>query len=464
MTRGLAALLGAMLVATPLRAQQPDAARVRAISDSVAAAALATGRAAGMAIAVVRGNDTLVLKGYGYADLEFDVPMPADAIFEIGSVTKQFTATAILQLADSGKLSLDDDLSKYFPAFPLGGRRIPLRRLMDHTSGIPSYTSLPEFDLLSLRALPRDSLVALVAGKPFDFEPGAEMRYNNTAYFLLGLIIEQVSGLSYADYVVQRLLGPAGMRDSRYCSEKAIVKRRAHGYDPGPTGLERAHYLDHTWPYAAGSLCSTVGDLVAWNRALHGGRLLSPARYRELLTAGTLADGTRLRYARGIAVDSLLGRRALHHGGDINGFASELAWFPDAQLTIAVLVNSEGPVRPQAIARRLAEAVLGPDRTRAATLRGKPSDYAGRYSVAADSTSLGFAFRADSAGTALVLDGGPRLPRTRLRAVGPDVFDAPDTRIGNVRFTFLREGGRVTAVRFDPVFRNQLLARRDSLR
>ncbi|HEX5635036.1 MAG TPA: serine hydrolase domain-containing protein [Gemmatimonadales bacterium] len=443
---------------TPLAAQRPDAARVRAATDSIVGAALATGRAAGMAVAVVRGRDTLVLQGYGKADLEWDVPMPADAIFEIGSVTKQFTAVAVLQLAEAGKLSLDDDITRHFPDYPLQGHPVTIRRLFDHTSGIASYTSLKEFDDISVRTLSRDTLVALFRAKPFDFAPGEEASYNNSGYFLLGLLVEKASGLSYADYVKQRLFEPAGMTDARYCDEQAVVARRANGYDPAPTGLVRAGFLVHTWPYAAGSLCATVGDLVAWNRALHGGTLLAAASYRELVTPGVLDDGTPLRYAKGLAVDSLHGRAARHHGGDINGFASELRWFPDDSVTIAVLINSQGRVRPHAIADAIGDVLFGKVTPKAARWRGRPADYAGTY-VGKDTTGLSVKIAVDSAGTGLVAAMGPP-PGARLVPIGGERFEVIGSPYGAMRLTFKRVGGQVTALRFDPVYHNRTLTRK----
>ncbi|HEX5817478.1 MAG TPA: serine hydrolase domain-containing protein [Gemmatimonadales bacterium] len=458
----LGAATGAVTL-SPLAAQRPDRARVEAVTDSVVAAALATGQAAGMTVAVVRGRDTLVLKGYGAADLELDVPTPAAAIYEIGSITKQFTAVAILQLAEQGKLSLDDELTTHFPDYPVRGQRITVRHLLDHTSGIASYTDLPGFEALSVRALPPDSVVAFFSGQPPTFAPGAQLSYNNSAYFLLGLLIEKASGLTYAEYVQQKLFEPAGMVDSRYCSENAVVKRRAHGYDMGPKGLVRAGYLVHTWPFAAGSLCSTAGDLVAWNRALHGVKLLSERSYRELVTPGSLNDGTRLRYAKGVAVDSLHGRRTVHHGGDINGFTSELQWYPDGEVTIAVLLNTLGPVRPHAIAHAIGQALFGTPARRATPLRGSVSDYAGEYRAGPEADAMAVTIEPDAARTGLQVRMGPR-PGVAMTFAGVDTFDAPGAPVGNVRFTFLREGGEVTAVRFDPVFFNLVLKRQPAPR
>ena len=438
----------------PLAAQRPDRARLQAVTDSIVAAALATGNVAGMSVAVMRGRDTLVFKGYGVADLEFDVPTPPGAIYEIGSITKQFTAVAILQLVEQGKLSLDDDLSTHFPDYPMRGQRIPIRRLLDHTSGIASYTDLPEYANLSRLALTPDSVVSFFSSHPIDFAPGARMSYNNSAYFLLGLLIEKLSGLSYAEYVRQKLFEPAGMTDARYCSETAVVKRRAHGYDMSRTGLVRANFVVHTWPYAAGSLCATPGDLVAWNRALHGVKLLSERSYRELITTGPLNDGTRIRYAKGVAVDSLHGRRTVHHGGDIDGFASELQWFPDGDVTIAVLMNSQGPVRPYAIAHAIGAALFGRPAARTAP-RATAAEYVGEYRAGPEASARSFSIEQDTAGAGLVMRMGNR-PGVPISFVGPDTFDA-SVPVGNLRFTFLRTGGRVTAVRFDPVYGNQVL-------
>jgi CubicO group peptidase (beta-lactamase class C family) len=438
---------------TTVSAQTTDRMRIAQATDSIVAAALKDGRAAGMSVAVVRGPDTLVMKAYGFADLEFDVPTPDRAIYEIGSITKQFTAAAILLLHEQNKLSLDDELTKYLPDYPTQGHRITLRRLLDHTSGIKGYTELPEFGRLMMMKFPRDTLVALFSGKPFDFAPGEGQVYNNSAYFLLGLVIEKASGSTYAEFVQKQLFEHAGMVDSRYCSESAVVKRRAHGYDTGPGGLRRAAYLDHTWPYAAGSLCSTVGDLVAWNQALHGGRILSPASYRELITPGPLNDGTLVRYAKGLAVDSMLGQRIIQHGGGINGFLSDLKYFPDDTLSIAVLINTAGPVAPGAITQRIAEVIYGKWTRSGVAFTGNLSEYAGEYRGVGRGQPLTVRIEADSSGKALMLRRGNAAP-TPLLYLGNEVFD-----LNGARYTFLRENGRITQMRADFGSLNSILKR-----
>jgi CubicO group peptidase (beta-lactamase class C family) len=448
------AVLAFTALTASAQAQTRDRAHIAAAVDSIVTDALKDGRAAGMSVAVVRGRDTVVMKGYGFADLEFDVATPPRAVYEIGSITKQFTAAAVLLLQEQGKLSLEDELTKYLPNYPAQGKRITLRRLLDHTSGIKGYTEMPEFGALMMRKLPRDSLVAMFAARPFDFEPGEAQIYNNSAFFLLGLVIEKASGQTYEEFVSKNLFERAGMRDSRYCSERAVIKNRANGYDASPNGLLRAAYLDHTWPYAAGSLCSSVQDLIAWNRALHGGKILSVASYREFIAPGTLNDGTRLRYAKGISVDSVLGRRALHHGGGINGFLSDLKYFPDDSLHIAVLINTAGPVAPGAITQRIAQTIFGPWSLKAMGFTGKAEEYVGEYRGVGRGreTVVNVVAAADGKGLARRLPNGTNVPMLYL---GGEQFDQ-----NGARFTFVREGGRVTRLRFEGGSTFAILTRR----
>ena len=204
--------------------------------DAIIQPYLDSAQIAGVSIAVAKGDEVIFQKAYGYADLEFKVPTPTDASYEIGSVTKQFTAAAILQLQEEGKLSLQDDISQYFPDFDIGGRKVSLARLLDHTSGIKSYTDAEFFGDIYMQKLPQDTMLSLLEKEPFDFEPGEALIYNNSAFFILGLIIEKVSEMSYAEYVEKYLFEPAGMNNSYYCSESAVIEHRAHGYSPGREG------------------------------------------------------------------------------------------------------------------------------------------------------------------------------------------------------------------------------------
>lgn len=327
--------------------------------DKIVLEALNTEKVAGISVGVAFGEKDFY-KGYGKADLEFEVPTPDDAIYEIGSVTKQFTAAAILKLAEEEKLSLEDDIRDYLN-YNTQGNLISIKRLLDHTSGIKGYTEMPSARPLFVQDFPRDSLVSLFEAHPFDFKPGEQMIYNNSAYFLAGLIIEKVSGKKYADYIAENFFQPIGMNNSRYCSENAVWKNRAHGYEIDPESEEmiRKGYLRHYVPYAAGSLCSTVRDLVKWNLELHKGDIISRSIYNGMITPGQLNDGTILRYARGLGLTDVVGRKAIHHGGGINGFLSQSLYFPNEDLIIVVLANTSGPISPRKIAEDIALKILG---------------------------------------------------------------------------------------------------------
>ncbi|MGH9202324.1 MAG: serine hydrolase domain-containing protein, partial [Vicinamibacterales bacterium] len=383
---------------------------------------------------------------YGLADLEQAIAIDPGMIFRIGSVTKQFTSASILLLVEQGKLSLDDPLTKYLPDYPTQGHTITIRRLLDHSSGIRGYTEMPAFGVLIPQRLPRDTLVKLFSREPFKFKPGDALAYNNSAYFLLGLVIEKVSGKTYGDFVKENLFDKAGMVDSRYCSERDIIKRRAHGYEFNQNRLVLKAHLDHTWPYAAGSLCSTAWDLMAWSQALHGGKLLTPASYRLMTTPMKLNDGTPVRYAMGLVNDSLGGRHAITHGGGINGFLTEMAYFPDDQLTIAVLVNTAGPVSPTAVLTAITDLVHGRHTPPASMALDHPAaDYAGTFRGVGRGDSLTITVSSDSTGLRFRIANAPQ-PGQAARYVGGDVFV-----IGRNRFAFLRVSGRVSALRADLV-------------
>jgi CubicO group peptidase (beta-lactamase class C family) len=311
-------------------------------ADSTFQAAVDSSEIAGVGVLVYQNGETLVDKGYGFASLELEVPVPEDGIFEIGSVTKQFTAVAILKLAAEGKLSLEDDFTTYVP-MDTGGRQISIRALLDHTSGIPSYTEIPEFWDLSMETHPRDSLLRLVETKDFLFEPGERMIYNNTGYFLLGLIIEKVSGQDYEAYLDTNFFKPLAMNHTHYCSTEEIFQGKVYGYNYTENGLQQKAFLNHTWPYAGGSLCSTTGDMLKWTRALHGGEVLGPQEYTLLISPDTLNNGASLRYAKGLSVFNQYGNRYIGHGGGINGFLSNVRYYPESDLYIICLVNTTGP-------------------------------------------------------------------------------------------------------------------------
>jgi len=337
-------------------------AELIAAIDAIAEAALQDGPLAGLSIGVAQGSEILLAKGYGFAHLEHSVPATAETVYRLGSITKQFTAVLILQLVEEGKLRLEDELANYLADFPLQGHRVTLHQLLTHTSGIKSYTGLGAkfWREASRLDLTHEQLLALIKDEPFDFSPGEEWFYNNSGYYLLGLVIEKVTGKSYAEVLRERIFAPLGMTASSYCDERAIVRHRAAGYTRTPKGLVNAEPLSMTSPYSAGALCSTVLDLLKWRRALTENRLISRNSYELMTRPTTLADGTSVVYGYGLIMSKLETVPSITHGGGINGFQTQLAYYPAADLTIVVLVNTAGArPNPARIERRIARAVLG---------------------------------------------------------------------------------------------------------
>ena len=353
-------VFGALLLssfAAPAAAQSRSELVARL--DSIASAPVKAVNQAGLAVAVVKGRDTLLMRGYGFADLENQVPVTPQTVFRIGSITKQFTSSAVMQLVEQGKIGLDDDITKYLPNIPTHGRRVLVRHLLNHTSGIPSYTDIgPRFGAVMRRDLPHDSLVAIVAHDSLLFEPGTHFYYNNTGYFVLGMLLEKVTGKPYGDYLAERLFTPNGLTSTVYCGTRRLIPHRAQGYDRGRDGFTNADFLSMDLPYAAGSLCSTVGDLVAWTGKLAAGQVVSAASYKEMTTPVRFATGRPMTYGFGLAADTMGGRRVISHGGGINGFTSQLTYVPQDSLIVAVLGNTSSEV-PSVVANAIVRTVLG---------------------------------------------------------------------------------------------------------
>ena len=339
------------------RAPRPEV--LAATVDSLVRAEIDAKRAAGVSVAVLSGSDTLVLRGWGMADLENGVPATPTTVYRIGSITKQFTAALVMQLVDSGRLSLDDDVRRWVPSAPTHGRVVTVRQLLNHTSGIRSYTGIgPRWQSKLRLDMAPDSIVALVATDSLDFEPGAKFRYNNTGYVLLGSLLEKVTGTPYETLLESRLFEPHGLSQTYYCDTRPIIPQRAAGYEATPDGLVNASFLSMTQPFSAGSLCATVVDLVRWQRALAGGRVVSPASYAAMTTPGALADGSPMRYGFGLSTQVIDDQRMILHGGGINGFASIMIRLPVAGLDIVVLTNTASR-SADALGKQIARAALG---------------------------------------------------------------------------------------------------------
>jgi CubicO group peptidase (beta-lactamase class C family) len=449
-----------LTIGTLAEAQKTSRGALVSQIDSLATAALRNGPVAGLSVAVVKGQDTLVMKGYGLADVENDVPATASTVYRIGSITKQFTSAAVMQLVEQGKVNLDDDLTKYFPNFPTHGQRILVRHLLNHTSGIPSYTDIPGFGRVITLDLPHDSLLAMVGRDSLMFAPGSGFYYNNSGYYMLGVLIEKVTGQKYGDYLTQQLFEPLGLHSTYYCATAPLIKHRAQGYATEKGKLVNASYIDMGLPFAAGSLCSTVGDLVKWEHALFSGKVVSATSLAQMTTPAKLTSNRPMPYGFGLAPDTVGGHRAVGHGGGINGFISHEEIYPSDSLTVVVLANT-APAPSQGIARNAARLVLGLPLmkgpsvpTEIALDSAQRARYVGNYSLQNPDASRVPARVVDENGHLMLEAHGQR---GQLLAVGPDVFAVKGQPGARVMFTL--SNGKATEFLLDQGMR-PLAARR----
>lgn len=313
----------------------------------------------GAAAVVLRGGEEVYRAAKGKANLELDVPLNAEMVFRLGSITKQFTAAAIMMLVEEGKVALDDEITKFLPDYPTQGTRITVRHLLNHTSGIRSYTGIPGW--MQTRVVNDYSVSELINGfkdEPMDFKPGEEFRYNNSGYILLGAIIEKAAEKTYAEFIKERIFTPLKMTGSLYGEHDAIIQNRVPGYDGSKDQPRNAKYLSMTQPYAAGSLLSTVSDLGKWNTALFGGKVVNPESLKLMITDGKLNDGSSVGYGFGLVPGDLRGHKAVSHGGGIFGFATHGVYLPDDDIYVAVLANSTF-MDPNRVAIKIAALAAG---------------------------------------------------------------------------------------------------------
>lgn len=397
------------------------------------------------AVALVVRNGEVMLRGaYGMADMELGAPLRPEHVFRIGSITKQFTAAAVLMLAEEGRLTLADPLTRFFPDFP-SGDRVTVQHLLSHTSGIRSYTGLPEWRTTTRLEKTVDELIAMFRAEPFDFEPGSSWSYNNSGYILLGAIIEQLSGMSYADFIATRIFGPLDMEGSSYGSAHRITPNRVPGYSREDDAWINAEYLSMSHPYAAGSLLSTVDDLARWDAAITRGALLSDSTWTRAFTPALLDDGRDTGYAAGWVIGRVGDYRTAEHGGGINGFLSYAVRVPEVGLFVTVLANADRPLAwPAEISLKLADLALGgvmdapPIAVRADRLR----EYVGVYRI--DNSDATRTITLDGDRLFSERSGGTK---QELRPIGEDLFVFPGS---GTRLRFVRSGGQVSAMTAEP--------------
>jgi D-alanyl-D-alanine carboxypeptidase len=316
--------------------------------DSLVAKLMARRGVPGLSLAVVKDGKIVYSKGYGLADVENNVPATPETVYEIGSVTKQFTAAMVMQLLDEGKVKLDEPARTYLPTLPDEWKTVTVRHLLTHTSGIASYTGIREFGKRMREPVGPTDFMDLVGPQKMDFQPGERWKYNNSGYFLLGMLIEKVTGKTYREELQRRILVPLGMTHTDLNDPSLVVKNRAHGYVPDPkNGPMNTGYIDMGWPYAAGAIISTVTDMAKWDTALYGDKIAKQGTWKEAWTPVQLAGGKTYAYGFGWALLKINDADAVEHGGDIPGFNAHILRLPSKKLTVVALCNADPGVTQQ---------------------------------------------------------------------------------------------------------------------
>ena len=306
---------------------------------------------------VARGGKPIFRQAYGMANLEHNITMTPEHVFEIGSITKQFTAVSILMLMEQGKLALEDPITKYLDTYPTHGHTITVHHLLTHTSGIKSYTSMERWTKLWRNDMTPLEMIDLFKNEPMDFAPGEKWEYNNSAYFILGYIIEKASGISYPEFLEKNIFGPLGMKNSYYGSQSTIIKNRAQGYQK-KEGYVNAEYLSLTQPYAAGSIMSTVDDLLTWQLAIQSNKLVKKETIQKAFTNYKLNNGKSTNYGYGWALDDINGSSTIEHSGGIFGYSTNAVYLPKEDVFVAVFSNCDcNP--PGEISTRMAALAIG---------------------------------------------------------------------------------------------------------
>lgn len=387
----------------------------------------------GASVLVTRNGKPVLRKAYGMANLEAKVAMQPDAVMRVGSITKQFTAVAIMLLVDEGMLSVTDPITKFFPDYPAHGKTITIEHLLTHTAGIPNYTSKRSFGTSMGRDMSVQQMVDSFKNDPLEFEPGTRYAYSNSGYFVLGAIIEKLSGQPYAKFIEQRIFVPLAMTHTAYEGHERAQGLRAVGYSKSWLGFKPATAISMTQPFSAGAIVSTVDDLGRWHQAIAAGKLLTPASWAKVHTSYKLADGKPTHYGYGWNVSTLRDLPSYAHGGDINGFAAYALSLPQEQVVVAVLSNADsGSANVTQLANKAAAIVAGkpyPVRSAVPVAPAALDALAGDYKM---TPAMNRTIRRD--GTNLAMER-PGRPATTLYPFSPTEFFTPES---TTVFRFLR--------------------------
>lgn len=310
----------------------------------------------GAVFLIAKDGKAVYTKAFGMANMELNVPMKSEYIFEIGSMTKQFTAVSILMLLEQGKLSLEDEITKYIPDYPTQGKTITIHHLLNHTSGIKNYTSIKKIREISKTDLSPIELIDFFKNEPMDFSPGEQFKYNNSGYILLGYIIESISGVTYEEFIEENIFKKLTMNSSLYASHRELIKNRIPGYH-NRDGYTNAMHISYTLPYSAGSLLSNAEDMLAWQNAIANYTLVSKAILDKAFTNYTLNNNESTNYGYGWHIKEINEAKSYQHGGSIFGFKSMGVYLPDEDIYVIGLNNCDCN-SPTKITKEIAELYL----------------------------------------------------------------------------------------------------------
>lgn len=392
----------------------------------------------GVSVLVSSHGKIVYKKALGMANAELNVPMQTNNVFRIGSITKQFTAIAILQLMEAGKLNLKDEITRFIPDYPVQGATITIENLLTHTSGIRDYTSIKD----SVQRFKMDfspvQMISYFQNQPMRFAPGTRHEYSNSNYFLLGYIIEKITGKTYGQYLAENFFQPLGMTSSFYANDAKMIKNRAEGYTRTGEAIENARTISMTQPYAAGSILSTVEDLFKWQQAVQSYKLVKKETLEKALTKYKLANGTAVNYGYGWRFGFIQGSQTIWHGGLIDGFMSMGLYLPKEDVYVVVLSNCDCVSPENATAKLAAVAIANPYSNKEIKLDEKILElYTGKYEV-----SPRFSFVVTRENDKLFVQGTGQ-DKMELSAESNTVFFMKEN---DTRFEFVSESGKVTKV------------------
>jgi CubicO group peptidase (beta-lactamase class C family) len=406
----------------------------------------------GISVLVAQKGQIVYKKAFGSANLELNTPMRPDLVFRIGSITKQFTAIAILQLAEKGLISLQDNITKYIKDFPVGEYPITIEHLLTNTSGIRDYANADTVNpFIEREDFTPARLISYFKNQPLLFKPGSKYNYSNSNWVLLGYIIQLVSGQDYHQYMKDHIIIPAGLQHTLYAEERTIVPGRVQGYTRDRGLFENTYYQSLSMGFACGDLLSNTEDLYHWNKAVLSGDLINTQNVGKAFSPYTLTDGTATHYGYGWFIDTLYGNRCIHHEGQVSGFIALEKYFPASDTYVVILTNvKSGEDKTDFSSRRfrlfndIAYLALGNSFSKEVNVNGTVlDDYTGTYQITSGKETITIYKKHDKLYFDLSNGTGKNV---LLSPLSETKFYAPDVRRIYTTFEFIKENGKVIKV------------------